>query len=158
MYEKVKSRYSSLKAKNPNLAEEIMEKYMRDNPEMAMTTLDQYEYGCHIKNREQYDEGMSLLRWADGMHSGAKWEVETIKTLCGIKFDADDFAEEDFSLLDFCAEVNTLWSDHLLTITDPSIYFKMAKQNLTDVDYPYGDPSERAYKMLVKRIENNKQD
>lgn len=151
MTDTVKKRYEELKRKNPQIAEEIMSIYITEEPEMASATLDRYEYGCHIMSIDVYNKGMTTLRWADG-HSGSKWEVDTIKTLCGIKFDEENFSDEDFSLLDFCAEVNTLWSDYCLIISDPSIYFKMARQNLTDCDYP-GDPTERAYKMLLKRIE-----
>ena len=156
MYDIAKQRFTSLKAKHPQLLDELMEKFIKEDPEEAISMLDEFEYGHHIKCRKSYDEGMLLLKWADNMHSGAKWEVETIKNLCGIKFDADDFSDEDFSLLDFCAEVNTLWSDYCMIITDPGIYFKMAKHNLTDVDYPYGDPSERAYRMMEQRKENSK--
>lgn len=152
MIDMVKKRYEELKKKHPQVADEIMLKYITEEPEMASATLDKYEYGCHIMSNDMYNKGMALLRWADG-HNGSKWEVDTIKALCGIKFDEENFSDEDFSLLDFCAEVNTLWSDYCLIITDPSIYFKMAKQNLTDCDYP-GDPTERAYKMLVKRMED----
>lgn len=152
--DKVKKRYEELKMKHPQIAEEIMSMYIAEEPEMASATLDRYEYGCHIMDDDLYNRGISLLHWADGVHTGAKWEVETIKTLCGIKFDEDGFSDEDFSLLDFCAEVNTLWSDYCLILTDPNIYFKMARQNLTDCDYLYGDPTERAYKMLIKRLED----
>lgn len=104
------------------------------------------EYGCHIVEKDMYDEAISYLVWSDEEGTGAKWEVETIVKLVDINFDKSKFTK-----LDYAYVVNMLYSDFCHIFTDSDYYLKMAKAYLTDEDYP-GTPEERAYKNAVKRI------
>ena len=150
MKEKAKAKYNQLKAENPNLDKEMIATFIEEMPEEAIMLFDKMMYGCHIVDKEMYDEAVNLLKWVNDKGKGAKWSVSDIKSVANIDFDNKDYYE-----LDFAYVMNMLWSDYCDVFTEPMYYVKMSKNYLEDPDY-MGDASERAYKDAKKRIKYNK--
>ena len=138
--------YNRYLSEDSNYPRKIIEEWREDMPEEFAEYMFRKEYGCHIVDRNMYDEAISYLKWANEKGTGAKWSVEDIKKVSDIDFD-----EKDYYLLDYAYVMNMLWSDYCNVFTDTSYYIKMAKNYLEDDDY-MGDASERAYKNAKKRI------
>lgn len=145
--EKADKIYSEKLMEDPKFAEKLMDRFREKMPEEFIKTMFEEEYGCHIVDKDMYDEAVSLLKWSDDRGSGAKWSVEDILKLANINFREKDYYEYDYAYV-----VNMLWSDYGHIFTETSYYLKMAKAYLEDPDY-MGKPDERAYKNAIKRIE-----
>ena len=138
--------YRNKVKEDDTFAEQIVDAWREKMPKEFAKYMYELEYGCHIVEKDMYDEAISYLRWSDDKGTGAKWEIETIVKLVDINFDKSKFTKFDYAYV-----VNMLYSDYCHVFTDSDYYLKMAKAYLTDEDYP-GTPEERAYKNAVKRI------
>ena len=138
--------YEEELAKNPKFNEELVMEWREQMPEEFFRKMYEKAYGCHIYDEDLYNQAVSYLVWANDKGKGAKWDVDTIVKLSDINFEDVPFYEYDYAYV-----VNMLWSDYCNIFTDTSYYLKMAKQYLTDPDYP-GKADERAYKNAMKRI------
>ena len=137
-------KYHEIKAKHPNIDNDMVMMFAEEMPEEFEEALMEYEYGCHIATKKMYDHAVSYFVNPDG-HKGANWEIDVIKNKAGI-----DFNTKEYTLWDFAYMVNMHYSDYGEKITTDLIFW-MAKKDLEDKDY-YGDASERAYKDAKKRI------
>lgn len=146
MKEKALEKYKKLKAENPELDSEMIMTFIEDMPAEAIMLFDRMEYGCHIVDADMYNKAVSLLKWANGKGTGAKWSVEDIVKASDIDFDTKEYYPMDFAYV-----MNMLWSDYCHIFMETNYYIQMAKSYLEDADY-MGDPSERAYKNAKKRI------
>ena len=138
--------YNEEKAKNPNYDTVLVQEWRELMPEQFTRKMLKRKYGCHIVDINTYNEAVELLEWADDKGSGAKWNVEEIKSVSGI-----DFNQKEYTLLDFAYTINMLYSDYCNVFMDANYYIKMAKNYLEDPDY-MGNASERAYHNAIKRI------
>jgi len=146
MKEKALEKYKKLKAENPELDSEMIMTFIEDMPAEAIMLFDRMEYGCHIVDEDMYNKAVSLLKWANGKGTGAKWSVEDIIKVSDIDFDSKDYYPMDFAYV-----MNMMWSDYCHIFTETNYYIQMSKSYLEDADY-MGDASERAYKNAKKRI------
>ena len=144
--------YNKKREENPNYDHELVLEWKRDMPQQFAQKMYEDEYGCHIFDKEMYNESTALFEWADGKGTSAKWSIEDIVKLSNINFEDKDFTKYDYAYI-----VNMLWADYCNIFTEPSYYLKMAKNYLTDTDY-YGDASERAYHDAMKRIKYSDKD
>ena len=140
--------YKKRLEENPDYAKELVAEWREDMPEQFAQKMYEDEYGCHIYTEQMYDEAVSYLKNPDET-KGAHWDVNTIKSKAGI-----DFATKEYTLYDYCYQVNMHYSDYGDKISSDLLFF-MAKRDLEDKDY-YGDPTERAYKDARKRIRHHK--
>ena len=81
----------------------------------------------HITKRQQYEDKVNKLKWANKQGTGAKWKLEDIIRLSKIDFKNTDFTEFDYAYM-----VNKLYSKFCKEIAEPSYYLKMAKSYLED--------------------------
>ena len=146
--EKANRIYKEKMLEDSRFAEKIIDDFREKMPEIFAKTMFEKEFGCHIVDKDMYEEAVSLLKWSDDRGYGAKWTVEEIQN-SGINFEKTDYYP-----LDFAYVVNMLYSDYGHIFTDPNYYFKMAVAYLEDPDY-FGKADERAYKNAIKRIEYN---
>ena len=151
--EKTKMLYKELKDRHPNIDSIMVETFMQKMPEEAYISLLFYENeeneNYHITTKEQYNKGVELFEWVEKRGTGAKWACEDIIKLSNINFE-----EKEYTKHDFCYVMNMLWSDACNVFQEPSYYLKMTKNYLEDPDY-YGNPSERAYCDIRKRIKHS---
>ena len=138
--------YNEEKSKDPNYDSVIVAEWRERMPEQFTRYHLKKKYGCHIVDKNMYDEAVSLFDWVDDRGNGAKWSVEDIKKVSGI-----DFSTKEYTALDFAYAMNMFYSDFCNVFTDTSYYLKMAKNYLEDPDYT-GESSERAYHDAINRI------
>ena len=123
----------------------LIMKWREEMPLEYRRTMHEIKHGCHIFDKEFYDEATALFVNQDDSR-GPHWSLETIKAKSGI-----DFGSKEYTCYDYAYVVNMLYSDYGNVFTDPGYYLRMAKNYLHDHDY-FGNPSERAYHNAVKRI------
>lgn len=146
--EKADLIYEEKVKEDSSFPDKLMKRFRRRMPEEYIRTMLEEEYGCHIVDKDMYDEAVSYLKWSDEKGMGEKWDVDTILKLSDIDFDNEKIK---FYELDYAYVVNMLYSDYCHIFNEPSYYLKMAKAYLMDEDYP-GKADERAYHNAEKRI------
>ena len=144
--EKAMEIYNAKVQEDSNYAQKIVNDWKERMPDDFIRYMYEQEYGCHIIDRGMYDKAVSYFKWAGDKGDGARWSVEDAVKASEINFDEMPFYE-----LDYAYVLNMLNSDYCNVFTDTSYYLKMAKNYLTDPDYP-GEADERAYKDAKKRI------
>ena len=144
-FKKADEIYHKKLEENPEYDHELVMEWIHDMPHQFAQKMYEEEYGCHIFDKEMYDEAVSYFENPNGTE-GAHWDVDTIRMKSGIDFNTF----KAYTLWDFAYMVNEKYSDYGdFLATD--MLFKMAKRDLEDKDYP-GEASERAYKDAKKRI------
>lgn len=144
--EKADKIFDTKLREDPRFAEKFIKKFRNLMPEVYAETMYEEEYGCHIVDRNLYEQAVSLLEWSEDKGYGAKWDVDEILKASNIDFSKKHYYEYDFAYV-----VNMLYSDYCNIFTEQNYYLKMAKAYLEDPDY-MGKPDERAYKNAIKRI------
>lgn len=142
--------YHKKREEYPDYDHELVMEWRHDMPHQFAQKMYEDEYGCHIFDKEMYEEAVALFEWVDNKGSGAKWPVEDIVKLSNINFEDKEYTKHDYAYI-----MNMLFSDYCNVFTEPSYYLKMAKNYLEDPDY-CGEASERAYHDAKKRIKYDK--
>lgn len=156
MHNKTTMLYEYLKEKHPNIDSIMIKTFIEKMPKEAYVSLLFYENdeneNYHITTKEQFEKGIESLKWVENKGVGEKWTCEDIIKLTNINFETKEYTK-----LDYCYAMNMIYSDNCNALQDPTYYLKMARNYLEDPDY-YGNPSERAYWDVRKRIRYNLED
>lgn len=133
----IMTKYEDLKAKYPDIDNDLVMEYFVSMPDEALMTLEEYEskkeYGCHIVSQKQYDYYIKKL-------PSVKWSVDDVVKVSGIDFNMKPYYEYDFAML-----MNIFYAKYSSFITDANYYVKMVKATLEN---PLVDkPDDTAYHM-----------
>lgn len=129
--------YRAKVKENPQFDHDLIMTFREEMPEEFSDVMYVCAYGKHIFDGDWYEKAVSYLENKDGS-SGAHWSVETLDNKAGYR------DNEHYTKYDYYYIVNMLFSDFGNVFTEPSYYFRMAHNYLTDEDY-YGEAGERAF-------------
>lgn len=122
-------------------------------PDEVERMIDELYNGCHIRDKKMYEEGLEFIKNAKGDEIDP-WNIEDIKKVASNYIELD---EQEFTELDLAMWVNVKKGDYGNLESETTKIIKMAIQDLTDKDFPYFDPSERAYKWVKAHIRKAKE-
>lgn len=139
--EEILSLYQEMKKENMNLDNDMVMTFLKRMPIEAKETLETMRYGKHIVSKTMYDEATKCIKDKYG-NPVMLWSVGDVLKIASNYIKVDD---EDFFELDLALWANVKKGDYGHIEKEPSKIVEIAISDLTDKDYPYGDPSERAY-------------
>ena len=133
--------YNELKKENLNLDNDMVMMFLEKMPKEAKETLEIMQYGKHIINKSFYEEALKCIKDKNGSMI-MPWSLQDIMKIASNYINIDD---EKFFDYDLALWANVKRGDYGHIEKEPSKIIEIAIADLKDKDYPFGDPSERAY-------------
>jgi len=146
--------YAEMLKENPDFAKKLVKEWRDKMPENYAKTMYVEKWGCHITSPEMYEKGLSYIT-DNKKEKISFWTIEEVKKIARdyINIDDQDFYDHDLAL-----QSNIKKGDYGSFMTDASKIIRAAIADLTDEDYPWGDPSERAYKWVEAHIKEEQEE
>lgn len=134
-------RIDYLAMKKPDKLAKIAKEMYKNAPEHIEEMLEQFVDSEHLASKQEYDECVKKLKWADGRGKGERWCIDevirTAEKLAHIDFEIEEFTELDFAYL-----VNMFFAIFCKVLpAEMTLYLKMAKAVF---DYANGE-NEQLY-------------
>ena len=150
MTHKILDKYNELKRERPNLNHEIVMMLIEDMSDVANILLDKLLFGCHIYNEEMGKKAMSYIKDSNGMQRPQRWSYDDVMKIAKNYVNIED---EDFYEWDLVVWANVKYYDYANIETEPSKIIRISISDLTDKDYPFSPPDERAYHWYMEHKE-----
>ena len=150
MTHKILDKYNELKRERPNLNHEIVMMLIEDMSDVANILLDKLLFGCHIYNEEMGKKAMSYIKDSNGMQRPQMWSYDDVMKIAKNYVNIED---EDFYEWDLVVWANVKYYDYANIETEPSKIIRISIAHLTDKDYPFSPPDERAYHWYMEHKE-----
>lgn len=150
MTHKILDKYNELKRERPNLNHEIVMMLIEDMSDVANILLDKLLFGCHIYNEEMGKKAMSYIKDSNGMQRPQMWSYDDVMKIAKNYVNIED---EDFYEWDLVVWANVKYYDYANIETEPSKIIRISISDLTDKDYPFSPPDERAYHWYMEHKE-----
>lgn len=138
---------------NPNFDKELVNFFASKMPDLFDIYIEGKDYDDHIGTKDIAKLAQKYITNNKGDKIGFKWDYETVLNMARSYIDMD---QSDFYPTDIWVWANVKYGDMSEITTEPTTIIRYAISELTDEDYPFGDPSTRAYCWLKKHIENAK--
>lgn len=141
---KIREKVKHIIEKNKdNMADFVIEMYEL-YPDEVEKMIDELYNGCHIHDEQLYEQGLEYIKNVKGEYIDT-WSVEDIKKVASNHIELD---KQEFTVYDLALWANVKKGDYGNIETEATKIIKMAIQDLKDKDFPYFEPSERAYRWL----------
>ena len=150
MTHKILDKYNELKRERPNLNHEIVMMLIEDMSDVANMLFDKLLFGCHIYNEEMGKKAMSYIKDINGMQRPQMWSYDDVMKIAKNYVNIED---EDFYEWDLVVWANVKYYDYANIETEPSKIIRISISDLTDKDYPFSPPDERAYHWYMEHKE-----
>lgn len=150
MTHKILDKYNELKRERPNLDHELVMTFIEDMSDEASVLLDKLLFGCHIYNEEMAKKAMSYMKDSNGIQRPQMWSYDDVMKIAKNYVNIE---EEDFYEWDLVVWANVKYYDYANIETEPSKIIRISIADLTDKDYPFSPPDERAYHWYMKHKE-----
>ena len=150
MTHKILDKYNELKRERPNLNHEIVMTLIENMSDVANILLDKLLFGCHIYNEEMGKKAMSYIKDSNGMQRPQMWSYDDVMKIAKNYVNIED---EDFYEWDLVVWANVKYYDYANIETEPSKIIRISISDLTDKDYPFSPPDERAYHWYMEHKE-----
>ena len=145
--------FTEMLMENPDFAKKLVKEWRTRMPQEYARTMFLAKWGCHITTKEFYNKGLKFIT-NDDSKPIEPWSVEDILNIAKNYINIHD---EDFYDLDLAMMVNILKGDIYNIVKDIDKIVLIAIKFLTDEDYPFSDPSERAYKWVECHLEKQRE-
>jgi len=150
-----------LAMKKPHEMKKIIREFEKFDPEYVAHMVNHLAKGDHLTTREDYEECVDGLEWADKKGAGEKFMLEDVVRKAD-KILAIDFDKEEYTEYDFAFVVNLLHAIFCKVLTEELSFLKMAKEwfNYLKIDetQSYGDffkPIEKHKNKIEMRDRHN---
>lgn len=147
---KILDKYNELKKERPNIDHELVMTFIEDMEDEASILFDKLLFGCHIYNEEQAKEAMSYIKDSNGMQRPPMWSYDDVMKIAKNYVNIED---EDFYEWDLAVWANVKYYDYSNIENEPSKIIRISIADLTDKDYPFSPPDERAYNWYMEHKE-----
>ena len=144
-------RLNKIRKENPNFDKQMVNAFADKMPKLLNILIDGIEYDEHIGSKEVAKLAEAYISNNKGEHIGFKWNYDDTINIVKNYVDLND---TDFYPTDIWVWANVKYGDMSHITTEPTTIVRYAISELTDEDYPFGEPSSRAYCWLKKHIEN----
>ena len=152
MQDRIFKRLNKIRKENPKFNEEMVDMFAEKMPDLLDIMIDGKDFDCHINTKEVALLAAPFIKNNKGEVIGFYWDYDTV--INAVKSYVD-FDEVDFYPADIFVWANVKYGDMAHITSETSIILKTALSELMDEDYPFCEPSQRAYFWLKKNIENN---
>lgn len=146
-------RLKKIRQENPNFDKKFIDKFDDKMPELLDIMIDGELYDEHIGEKKTAQLAQKYITNDKGDNIGFRWDYETVINMAKNYIDLND---ADFYPTDLWVWANVKYGDLGHIVSEPTAIIRYTISELTDEDYPFGDPSSRAYNWLKKHIENDK--
>ena len=145
-------RLAKIRKENPNFDKKLVDIFAKNMPDLLLLMIDGDEYNKHIGTKEVAMFAEKYITNNKGEHIGFHWSYEDVISAVKNYINLDD---ADFYPCDIFVWANVKYADMAHIINDTPTILRYAISELTDEDFPFYDPSQRAYCWLKKHIEND---
>lgn len=136
---------------NPHFAQHLIDSWKEQMPEQFARRMYEEEYGCHIVDEDTYKQGLMFIKDNRGDVLDPWSKADILK----IVRDYIDIDKEDFYDFDIAMMANIFKGDFYHRVNDSTKIILMAIDALKDNDFPYFNPSERAYKWVMAHLHHD---
>ena len=151
----MQTRLNKMRLENPSLDKKMVDIFAKRMPKLLNVILDGEEYENHIGSKDVAMLAGEYIADNNDVKIGFHWSYdEVINAVKGYV----DFDNVDFYPCDLFVWANVKYGDMAHIINDTNAIIKYAISELTDKDYPFSDPSQRAYCWLKKHVEDEEKD
>lgn len=150
MTHKILDKYNELKRERPNLDHELVMTFIEDMSDEASILFDKLLFGCHIYNEEMGKKAISYIKDNNGMQRPQMWSYDDVMKIAKNYVNIEN---EDFYEWDLVVWANVKYYDYANIETEPSKIIRISIADLTDKDYPFSPPDERAYHWYMEHKE-----
>lgn len=146
--------FLEMSMEDPDFAKKLVKKWRDKMPSEYCKEMQMVKWGCHIISKSFYEKGLEFIKDKNGKPI-EPWSVEDILNVAKnyIKID-----EEPFYELDLAMQSNILKSDILPIVKEPEKVVLIAIEFLNDGDFPFYDPSERAYRWVECHLDKQQKE
>ena len=136
---------------DPHFAQHLIEDWRERMPEEFSKRMYEEEYGCHIVDEAMYNQGLLYIK----DHKGNILDPWNKADILKVVREYIDIDKEDFYDYDIAMMANIFKGDFYHRVNDSTKIILMAMDALRDNDFPYFDPSERAYKWVYAHMKKH---
>ena len=148
-------RLRKIRQENPNFDRELVDTFADNMGDLLLVIIDGKEYDKHIGTREVAMLAEPYIKNHKGENIGFHWDYDSVINTVKNYVNMD---EQDFTPCDIFVWANVKYGDMGHLVNDSGTILKYAISELTDKDFPYYPPSQRAYCWLKKQVENYESD
>lgn len=146
--------FTELLRDDPDFAKKIVKQWREKMPHEYIKIMQMAKWGCHIISKDFYDKGLKFI--TDNQDKPIEtWSIEDILNIAKKYINIED---EPYYELDLAMMANILKGDILPIVKDPEKVVLIAIEFLSDVDYPFNDPSERAYRWVECHLDKERKE
>lgn len=152
--EKADKIFQDMQREDPNFAKKLVLQWRDLMPEQYAEVMHLARWGSHIVSKDLYEKGLEFI-CNNQKEPIQTWTVDEIMNVAKnyIKIDDEPYYNYDLAMM-----TNILKGDVFPIVKDPEKVVLMAIEFLSDDDYPFSDPSERAYKWVECHIKKQKKE
>lgn len=145
--------YAEMLMEDPDFAKKLVKGWREKMPLEYSKTMFIAKWGCHITTKDFYEKGLKFITDDNGKPI-EPWAIEDILNVAKNYINIDN---EAYYQLDLAMMTNILKGDIYSVVKDADKVVLIAIKFLSDEDYPFSDPSERAYKWVECHLEKQKE-
>lgn len=146
--------FLEMSMEDADFAKKLVKKWRDKMPLQYCQEMQIAKWGSHIISKNFYEKGLEFIKDENGKPI-EPWSVEDILNVAKnyIKID-----EEPYYELDLAMQTNILKGDIFPIVKDPEKVVLIAINFLSDEDYPFSEPSERAYKWVECHLDKQQEE
>lgn len=144
-------RLKKIREKDPTFDRRFIDKFDEKMPELLEIMLDGELYNNHIGEKKTARLAQQFITNDKGEYIGFRWDFESVMNIAKSYTDLNN---SEFYPEDLWVWANVKYGDMGHLINEPSLIIRYAISELEDEDYPFEEPSQRAYCWLRKHLEN----
>lgn len=144
-------RLKKIREKDPTFDRRFIDKFDEKMPELLEIMLDGELYNNHIGEKKTALLAQQFITNDKGENIGFRWDFESVMNIAKSYTDLNN---SEFYPEDLWVWANVKYGDMGHLINEPSLIIRYAISELEDEDYPFEEPSQRAYCWLRKHLEN----
>lgn len=144
-------RLQKIREKDPTFDKRLVNKFDNKMPDLLEIMLDGELYNNHIGEKKTALLAKEFITNDKGENIGFRWDFESVMDIAK---NYTDLNNSEYYPEDLWVWANVKYGDMGHLINEPSLIVRYAIAELEDEDYPFEEPSQRAYYWLKKHLEN----